>query len=215
MKHYLRLSTTREIWTTLAKALYDGSDESQLFTLHQRAFSTKQVGRSLSTYYGDLVEIFQELDHHDRIVMKDPEDVVSYKKSIERLQVHIFLNGLDADFEQIRGEILRKDLALDLEATYAYVRRDVVRRAALHGEPEHSEFAAMVARRGKPSQSQTHSKLDRTSGMSGSQNRSYEIGAGKSERVCTHCGETGHTKSRCYELIGYPEWWDSAKAPRK
>ena len=86
------------------------------------------------------------------------------KKSVERLWVHIFLNGLDADFEQIRGEILRKDPALDLKETYAYVRHDVVRRAALNGEREYSESAAMVARRGKPHQSQTHPKPDRTSG---------------------------------------------------
>ena len=127
MKRYLRLPTAREIWTALAKAFYDGVDESQLFALNQRAFSTKQVGRPLSTYYGDLIEIFQELDHHDKIVMKDPDDVIAYKKSIERLQVHIFLNGLDVEFEQIRGEILRRDPVLDLEETYAYVRRDSVR----------------------------------------------------------------------------------------
>uniref|UniRef100_A0A2N9EG31 Integrase catalytic domain-containing protein n=1 Tax=Fagus sylvatica TaxID=28930 RepID=A0A2N9EG31_FAGSY len=117
MKRYLRLPTAREIWTALAKAFYDGADESQLFALNQRAFSTKQVGCPLSTYY---------------------------------------------------GEILRRDLVLDLEETYAYVRRDSVRRAALNGEPEHSEPSTMVAHRVK-----------------------------------------------CYELIGYPEWWDFAKAPRK
>ena len=33
--------------------------------------------------------------------------------------------------------------------------------------------------------------------------------------MCTHCGETEHTKSQCYKLIGYLEWWDFAKAPRK
>jgi hypothetical protein len=33
--------------------------------------------------------------------------------------------------------------------------------------------------------------------------------------MCTHCGETGHTKLRCYELIGYLKWWDFSKAPRK
>lgn len=32
-------------------------------------------------------------------------------------------------------------------------------------------------------------------------------------RYCTHCGDIGHTKSRCYNLIGYPEWWDPSKAP--
>ena len=99
MKRYLRLPTAHEIWNALAKAFYDGADESQLFTLNQRAFSTKQVGRPISTYYGDLVEIFQELDHRDKIVMKDPDDVIAYKKSVERLRVHIFLNGLDEEFE--------------------------------------------------------------------------------------------------------------------
>ncbi|KAB5534507.1 hypothetical protein DKX38_017593 [Salix brachista] len=120
MKHYLRLPTSHGIWNALAKAFYDGADESHLFALNQRAFSTKQVGHPISTYYGDLREIFQELDHHDKIVMNDPDDVFVYKKSVERLRVHIFLNGLDEEFEQIHGEILRRDSVLDLEETYAY-----------------------------------------------------------------------------------------------
>jgi hypothetical protein len=82
MKRYLRLPTAREIWSALAKAFYDGADESQLFALNQRAFSTKQVGRPLSTYYGDLIEIFQELDHRDKIVMNDPDDVIAYKNQL-------------------------------------------------------------------------------------------------------------------------------------
>lgn len=40
MKRYLRLRTARAIWNALAKAFYDGSDETQIFALHQRAFST-------------------------------------------------------------------------------------------------------------------------------------------------------------------------------
>ena len=47
----------------------------------------------------ELVEIFQELDYRDKVIMKDPDDIVTYKKSIARLRVHIFLSGLDAEFE--------------------------------------------------------------------------------------------------------------------
>jgi hypothetical protein len=83
MKRYIRLRTAREIWNALSKAFYDGSDESQLFSLNQKAFSTKQMGRPLSTYYSDLKEIFQELDHRDRTEMKDPDDVITYRRSIE------------------------------------------------------------------------------------------------------------------------------------
>ena len=48
----------------------------------------------LSKFYGELIEIFHELDHQDKVVMKDPPDITSYKKSIERQRVHIFLGGL-------------------------------------------------------------------------------------------------------------------------
>ena len=122
MKRYLRLPTALDIWNALSKAFYDGSDELQVFVLNQRAFTAKQNNRNLTEYYGELVEIFRELDHRDKVVMKDPDDVKSYQKSIERLRVNIFLAGLDDDFEQVRGEILRKEVAPDLEECYALIR---------------------------------------------------------------------------------------------
>ncbi|RVW86209.1 hypothetical protein CK203_046123 [Vitis vinifera] len=122
MKHYLRLPTAQEIWSALSKAFYDGSDELQVFTLNQKAFTAKQSSRSLSEYYRELIEIFCELDHRDKVVMKDHDDIAAYRKSIERQRVHIFLAGLDGDFEQVRGEILRKDHVLNLEECYALIR---------------------------------------------------------------------------------------------
>ena len=115
MKRYLRIPTALEIWGALAKAFYDGSDELQVFVLNQKAFTSRQNGKSLSEYYGELTEIFQELDHRDKVVMKDPHDLISYQESVERLRIHIFLAGLDDEFEQVRGEILRKETIPDLE----------------------------------------------------------------------------------------------------
>ena len=40
-------------------------------------------------------------------------------------------------------------------------------------------------------------------------------GGDKSSYKCTHCDQTGHTKSRCYELMGYSEWWDHRRDSRK
>jgi len=164
------------------------------------------MGRQLSIYYGDFVEIFQELDHRDKTVMKDPDDVITYRKSVERLRVHIFLNGLDVEFEQFQGEILTKDPILDLEEAYAYVRRDAVHRITLNNEADHVESSAMMARRAKPRTYRSTSPIIKKIWTSGPQNNSYEIGKAKSEYICTHCGEIGHTKLKYYELIRYPEW---------
>ncbi|GMP69977.1 hypothetical protein CsSME_00029035 [Camellia sinensis var. sinensis] len=108
MKQYIRLSTICDIWKALSQAFYDRTDELQVFTLNQRAFSTKQSDRTLSVCYGDLIEICSELDHCEKVIMESEKDVASYQKSVQRLRMHIFLAGLDSEFEQIRGEILRR-----------------------------------------------------------------------------------------------------------
>ncbi|KAG6793053.1 hypothetical protein POTOM_002237 [Populus tomentosa] len=156
---------------SLSKAFYDGSDELQVFALNQKAFTAKQSSKSLSEYYEELTEVFRELDHRDKVVMTDPEDIVAYRKSIERLRVHIFLAGLN------------------------------VRHATLKGESGNPEASAMVARHRSNQNLQNHPKTNN--------------GTDKSTYKCTQCNQTGHTKSRCFELVGYPEWWDHSHDTRK
>ncbi|KAK2996779.1 hypothetical protein RJ639_025625 [Escallonia herrerae] len=198
MKRYIRLPTARDIWKALSKAFYDGSDELQVFVLNQRAFSAKQSGQTLSAYYGELTEIFGELDHRDKVIMESENDVESYRKSVQRQRVHIFLAGLDGEFEQVRAEILRKDPIPELEACHALIRRESVRRTKMVEESERTEASAMVTRY-RPSQNQPKPTN----------------AADKSTYKCTHCNQNGHTKNRCYELVGYPEWWDHNRDPRK
>ena len=126
------------------------------YLLNQRAFSIRQSGRSLPTYYGELVKIFQELDYRDKVKMRDLEDIIMYKASVEKLRIHIFLNGLDAEFEQVRGEILRMDPSLDLERTYAYVRCEANRRILLTNDLPAPDSVAMLARRNTPPIRQTY-----------------------------------------------------------
>ena len=144
MKRYIRLPIIRDIWKSLSKVFYDGADELQVFTLNQRAFSPKQNGRPLSIYYGELTEIFSELDHRDKVVMVDETDIASYQKLLQRQRVHIFLAGLEGDFEQVRSEILRKDPIPELEECYALVHCEDVRRGVMNGQLENSEASAMV-----------------------------------------------------------------------
>ncbi|KAJ1379949.1 hypothetical protein SESBI_46433 [Sesbania bispinosa] len=159
MKRYLRLPTALDIWNALSKAFYDGSDELQVFVLNQRAFTAKQNNRTLTEYYGDLVEIFRELDHRDKVVMKDPDD----------------------------------EVAPDLEECYALIRRETVRRTTLKTEGMISDSTAMMTRK------------------QAKQSKGFEKGNYK----CTQCNKDGHTQERCYEIIGYPEWWDHSRASKK
>ncbi|KAF2325321.1 hypothetical protein GH714_026534 [Hevea brasiliensis] len=122
MQRFIRLSIANEIWEAVSRAFYDGSDETRLL-LNRKSFSTTQNGRPLSTCYNELVAIFQEIDHRTTSQEKTVEGVVQLHSAMSRLRVHIFLSGLDPEFDQVRGEILGKDPKLDLENTYVYVTR--------------------------------------------------------------------------------------------
>ena len=143
--------------------------------------------------------------------MVDEIDIASYHKLLQRQRVHCFLAGLEGDFEQVRGEILRKDPIPELEKCYALVRREDVRRGVMNGQLENSKASAMVTwnrsnQNWSPQQQQDQKRPIHLKTTNGGDKSSYK---------CTHCDETGHTKSQCYELVGYLKWWDHSRDSRK
>lgn len=45
-------------------------------------------------------------------------------------------------------------------------------------------------------------------GRSASQGKSSFRQSDKEKLRCTHCGGNKHTKDTCFQLVGYPEWWN-------
>ena len=125
--------------------------------------------------------------------------------------MHIFLSGLEGDFEKVSGEILRKDPIPELEECYALVHHEDVRRKVMYGQLENSKASAMVTQNRSnqnwsPQQQQDQKRPIHPKTANGGDKSSYK---------CTHYDQTGHTKSRCYKLVGYPEWWDHNRDSRK
>lgn len=110
-----------------------------------------QNGAPVANYYSELTEIFQELDQLSPSNMKDPADIETRRKEIDRLQVYIFLAGLDNNFDQIRGEILRMEPKPELEAAYAHIKRESNRRGTMSEAGVSSDATALVAARFKQS----------------------------------------------------------------
>ncbi|KAL6314842.1 hypothetical protein AAG906_029058 [Vitis piasezkii] len=100
------------------------------------------------------------------------QEIWTYWKSIARQWVHIFLAGLDGDFEQ------------------------AVCHASMKAESDNLDTSAKVDQ-SKTNHPKTTPNID------------------KSTFKCTHRNKTGHTKSRCFELVGYPNWWDHNRDQQK
>nr|GEX41370.1 hypothetical protein [Tanacetum cinerariifolium] len=60
-------------------------------------------------------EIWEEIDLISASQEETVKRVIGSHSAMTTLHVHIFLSGLDFEFDQVRGEILRKDKKLDLE----------------------------------------------------------------------------------------------------
>ena len=131
MKRFIRYDTTMQVWDAIKKTYSVGSDEAKIYDLHKRSFTMKQNGASITNYYSNLTEIFQELDQLSPSNMKDPDDISSRQQEIERLRVYIFLAGLDNKFDQIRGEILRMEPKPSLEGAYSHVKRESNRQGTM------------------------------------------------------------------------------------
>lgn len=124
--------------------------------------------------------------------MKHLNDIVAYWKSVEWLRVHIFLVRLDSDFKQFRGEILHKELVLDLKECYSMFCKEAAHQSTL-GDSKNLEASIMVVRNRS-----TTNWLDRTM----SNHPKTTIGTNKSTFKCTHYNKTRHIKSG-FKLVWY------------
>ncbi|KAL6129790.1 hypothetical protein ACLB2K_073139 [Fragaria x ananassa] len=124
INRYIRLPTTKDVWEAVEKTFYDDSDETRIFELNKKCFAARQNGRPLPTYYNELVGMFQEIDQRIASQNNTVAGVVQETTAMARMRVHMFLSGLDSEYDQVYGEILRKDQKFTLKQSYTYVRKN-------------------------------------------------------------------------------------------
>ncbi|XP_061963258.1 uncharacterized protein LOC133687924 [Populus nigra] len=192
IKRFIRYDTEKQVWDAIKQTYSDGANEAKIYDLHRRSFIMRQAGASVAKYYSELTEIFQELDQLNPSTMEHPSDIEIRWKEVDRLRVYIFLAGLDNNFDQIRGEILRMEPKPELEAAYAHIKRESNRQGTMSEVGATNAATALAAVRVK--QSRLHS---------------YNVDPARNRppMKCTKCGLDNHTIKGCYEIIGYPKGW--------
>lgn len=205
MNRYIHFPTAKDIWEAVEKTFYDDSDETRFFELNKKCFEAKQNGRLIPTYYNELVAMFQEIDQRVTSQNNNVAAVVHENSMMSRLRVHMFLSGLDLEYDQVRREILRTEPKLSLEQSYAFIRKVQSKKQAM-GSGVSTESTVLATRRTETAYPTFIGQPSRH--ITGKTNP-------YANKKCHACGELGHRKERCFEVIGYPDWWDFTKNPRK
>ena len=108
-----------------------------------------------------------------------------YEKERDEEKVHQFVMGLDESrFGGVCQGIISSDSLVDLGEAYSKVIREEQRLASFKEREAQQSAVGFVAKK-----DQVDSSMRRSS-------------------QCSHCGRKGHDKSNCWQLVGFPDWWE-------
>ena len=89
---------------------------------------------TVTEYNNKMNGYFLELDHYQDIRMKCSEDAATLAIIFERDRVVEFLACLNAEFDQVRVQILGKEKLPSLNEVFSIVRNEEYRRIAMLNE---------------------------------------------------------------------------------
>ncbi|XP_020677216.1 uncharacterized protein LOC110095849, partial [Dendrobium catenatum] len=189
---FMFLSTAKDIWDA-ARQTSKARDAAQIFEIKIKVGSTKQGSKTVTEYATILQNLWQELDHYRCIEIRCPEDAAILKNFIEKNRVYDFLAGLNAEYDQVRVQILGKEEMSSLNETISLIRAEESRQGVML-EPKAVESSAMVMNK----ESSWKEK--------GKDSSKFKD---KDSLWCSYCKKSRHTKKTCWKIHEKPpnkEW---------
>lgn len=196
VKCYLsKYRDAKRLWDTLKSryAVVNGPRIQELKSTIAKCEQTSNM--TVDEYFGKLTGLWEELHNHEPIIecscCSSCTARCKHETRRDNDMLHKFLMGLNSDmFVALRTSILSQDPLPTLDKAFQLVVQDErVHLAKGTTEDNPSDVLGFSIRA--------------TSGRGRSRDR-----PDKSHLTCSHCKKTGHETTGCFELVGYPEWWE-------
>ncbi|KAJ9188709.1 hypothetical protein P3X46_000078 [Hevea brasiliensis] len=156
--------------------------------------NTQQRDLSVAAYYTRLKGLWEEQSSYLQIPICTSGAAKSWVAESEKERVHQFLMGLHDKFNVARSQILNIDPLPTLARAYGLVSQ------------EERQQQVLAVKRNNPVEGAAFTTAKSTNRLAGSRNmgRNHDV----SKLFCEHCERVRHTKETCFEIHGYPYWWD-------
>lgn len=184
-KTYMFLPTAKDVWESVKETYSDMEDQSQMLELNTKIWKLQQGNRSLTSYYNEMVSLWQEVDLFEEEAWKCSEDASMYKKKVERNRLFVFLAGLNKELDEVKGRIVSRQPLPSVKEAFSEIRREENRKKIMMSESgkNEPESSALVVKGGELE--------DRK-------------GKGRGRPFCDHCKKAGHAKENCWQIHGKP-----------
>ena len=182
---------SHKLWENLRKRFSVGN-KVRVHRLKEQLASCRQDGQPVIEFFGRLSKLWEEMDMYSPLPSCTCSAAPEIEKAREAEKMHQFVMGLDeVRFGGIYQSIISSGSDLDIGEIYAKIIREEQRLNSVKNR-ESQQSAIGFATKSEPEQ------VTRRTGSVGSGRRTQ----------CGHCGRTGHDKTNCWQLIGFPDWWE-------
>lgn len=184
-KQVERIKDAAEIWRLL-KGTYSGVGNEMLACRIQKELHELSQGeKTVVEYVSGLKRLWSDLDFYDPIGLECGKCVEAFSKWTERSRVRDFLNGLNSKYENRRAALYGSGKLPSLEQAISAIISEETRLKLEENVPA------------------THGMAHRRSALFATGNPNYQKpGIPAYDRNCFECGQPGHLKASCPQLIG-------------
>ncbi|CAJ2667601.1 unnamed protein product [Trifolium pratense] len=217
VSNFIRFSTAKQVWDSIAITYFDGSDTSQVYALKRQVNNMKQAEGSIESYYNNLQGLWREIDFRRPNPMDCNADIQKYNTLLQEDRVYTFLDGLNDRLDKIRSDVLQMKPFPTVEQAYAHVRREEIRQMVMLAGADNNISAVMTTKgiRGVQQSSNLQMIKGGTTSSHGGRLSTKIKGQEIDGGGCSHCGNKKHNIDGCFKVHGYPEWWNDMKAKKQ
>ncbi|KAG6508555.1 hypothetical protein ZIOFF_033929 [Zingiber officinale] len=180
--------TAYDMWKMLEQMYGRRHDMLRTYQISSQIFKLEQGSMSVTNYFATLKGLWDEFNYYRMENWSSTDDHQRYLKLLEKDRIIKFLDGLTAEFENLKGQILSLDPTPSLEQVYYKILSEEGRKRTMNNKG--------ISAVGPP--------IGETSVFIGSANKFRPGGTKRQgDRFCRHCKRTNHDSDFCWEK--YPE----------
>ena len=208
------LATSAELWLELQER-FGQSNGPLIYQLKKEIDSLKQENMSIVAYYGKIKKLWDEMQSLRLLPICSCGALSSctcnFLKKLQDLEnddkLMQFLLGLNSGFQSTISNVLSTDPLPSINRAFSMLQQIEKQQEITGGCVEiGAESSAMAAQR--------MYKTSNTQRMFPNVVKK-DWKKDKLDKTCNHCKNRGHTVDQCFQLIGYPDWYNTIKSGKK
>lgn len=190
---FMLYPTVAAIWTATREIFSQKDNISESYELEMQLRDIKQGDMSVSKYYSNISQIWQQIDSLELYQWGCSVDGLLYKKIKEEKRIFGFLSDLHKDLDAVRGKVLSTKPLLTINAVFSEVGQEENRLKVMMGPAvvTTTESSALLTQGSETSKS-TSLVVRKTGTKTGNFTKKY----------CRYCHREGHVIEKCYRRPG-------------